>query len=348
MAEHWGRNRTGTPVTLRDVAERLGISHSTVSRALAGHPAISPDTKARVRSMAAALGYVPNASARTMRGARSALAGLVIPDIQNDFYATVAKLLADVLASHGLQLVLCVTEDDPEREFRELRALHEIRAAGVLITPSAAPRPETLALLRAMQPVQLVRTGASLDADAVVIDDRAGIGAAIRHLVDNGHRRIAYIGGTTDLSTGRERLAGCEEALRARRLEPAFVALGPPRPEFARHAIASLLGASERPTGLVLGSSELTLGALQGLRAAGLRWPRDISVVGHGDPAWYALAEGGITAVSLPVADIARTAASLLLSRIEHRSPGEGAAGAVSAFAPALVLRGSTAALRED
>lgn len=333
-----------TPVTIRDIAAKLGISHATVSRALGSHPHINADTRARVKALAERMGYVPNASARAMRSARSALVGLIIPDVQNDFYATVAKIVADALAAQCLQLVLSVTEDDPERELRDLRALLEARAAGVILTPSAAPRAETLALIGNVDAVQVVRSHDDIHASAVVIDDRAGTFAATRHLLAYGHRRIAYIGGTAELSTGRDRLGGFEDALRKEGLKPAHISLGAPRPEFARHAIATMMAAKQRPTGLVLGSSELTLGALQGLRAAQLDWPRDVSVVGYGDPAWFELAAGGITTVSLPVRDVAMTAASLLLARIAARGDGLGdETAAVSRFTPTLVLRGSTA-----
>jgi LacI family transcriptional regulator len=334
-------------VTIRDVAKALNISHTTVSRALADSPKISNETKSRVRAVVAQMGYLPSASARMMRGRRSSLVGLVIPDVQNDFYATVAKIVADSLASHSMQLLLSVTDDNPERELRELRAILETRPAGLIIVPTALPRPETSALLQNVEIVQLVRVHADLAGRAVVIDDRAGIKAATRHLLDSGHKRLAFVGGDETLSTGRERLGGFQDALAERRLKPANIALGSPRPEFARYAVTSMMSAKNRPTGIILGSAELTLGALQALRALKLDWPRDISVVGYHDPAWFELAEGGITTVRLPVEDIATTATTILLSRLDERQTNgapEASPGTVR-FEPSLVLRGSTRSL---
>jgi LacI family transcriptional regulator len=332
-------------VTILDIARELDISHSTVSRALAGHAHISPETKQRVNQAALRLGYVPHASARTMRGGASSVVGLFIPDVQNDFYATVAKIVADALAANSMQLMLAVTEDNPDREQRELRALLEARPAGIIIVMTAAPRPETLKMLRGIKSVELLRTHAHPTANTVLVDDRAGTFAAANHLLNYGHRRIAYIGGTSELSTGRERLAGFEDALRERQVPAADIALGLPRPQFARHAIASMMARKDRPTGLVLGSAELTLGALQGLRAAGLEWPRDVSIVGYHDPAWFELVGPGITTVRLPVQDIALTATNVLLARIKD---GKESAGPISEpivvrFGPSLILRGSTA-----
>jgi len=338
-------SRIGTSVTIQDIARILNISHTTVSRALADSPKISAETKLRVRNTVEQLGYVPSASARMMRGARSSLVGLIIPDVQNDFYATVAKTVADALAARSMQLLLSVTDDDSDRELRELRAILETRPAGIIIVPTAAPRAETAALLKNVETVQLIRTHARLSARSVIIDDHAGTFAATQHLLGYGHKRLAFIGGDTSLSTGRTRLAGFEDALKEHGLEPAAIALGAPRPEFARHAVTSMMAAKDRPTGLVFGSAELTLGALQALRSLRLEWPRDVSVVGYHDPAWFELAAGGITTVRLPVQDIAATATSVLLSRAFEKSlHDEDPDAPVNVeFAPTLALRGSTA-----
>ncbi|MFM0212251.1 LacI family DNA-binding transcriptional regulator [Paraburkholderia sediminicola] len=339
------RFRESAEITIRDIARALNVSHTTVSRALADSPRISDKTKLRVRMAVEQMGYVPSASARTMRGMRSSLVGLVIPDVQNDFYATVAKVLADALAARSMHLLLSVTDDNGDRELSEVRTILETRPAGIIIVPSASPRPETEALLRNIEVVQLIRVHPRFAGNAVLIDDREGILAATRHLLSYGHKRLGYIGGDESRSTGRSRLAGFQDALAEHSLTPAAVWLGPPRPEFARHAVTSMMSAKNRPTGLILGSAELTLGALQALRAMRLSWPRDFSVVGYHDPAWFELAEGGITTVRLPVEDIATSAASVLLSHAlsHHADTSDPPAPTEVLFAPTLVLRGSTA-----
>jgi DNA-binding LacI/PurR family transcriptional regulator len=344
------RRRPAAGATILDIARQLGLSHATVSRALSDHPHVSDRTKARVHAAADSMHYIPNASARTMRGAPNPLVGLVIPDVQNDFYATVARIVADTLAAQSYRMVLAVTEDDPEREARDLRALAEARVAGVIVTLTAAPRPATLALLKSLRTVQLVRTHRRLNTDAVALDDRAGISLAAEHLLSQGHRRIAYIGGLADLSTGEQRLAGFLDACRDHAITPPsrLIELGAPRPEFARDATARLMALKVRPTALVLGSSELTLGSLQSLQAARIRCPHDVSVVGYGDPPWFALAQHGITTVRLPVNEVALTAASLLLQRLHASRKADGepdAACASSRFVPTLTIRASTAAV---
>ncbi|WP_439685509.1 HTH lacI-type domain-containing protein [Cupriavidus oxalaticus] len=341
-------SRPAAEVTIRDVARSLNISHTTVSRALADSPKISEKTRQRVRQEAERLGYVPSASARNMRGRRSSLVGLVIPDVQNDFYASVAKVVTNALAARSMHLMLSITDDDPTRELLELRFLREMRPAGLIVVPSASPLPETEALLRSLCTVQLLRRHPRLPGDAVLIDDHRGIYSATRHLQDYGHKHIAYVGNGTELSTGRTRLAGFRQALAERGDEPAAVMLGSPRPEFARHAVTSIMAARQRPTGLILGSPELTLGALQALRSLGLDWPADVSVVGYHDPSWFELAAHGITTVRLPVDELGVTAACLVVSRSIAQHAGEHLpeGSPEMLFAPTLILRGSTAPLR--
>ena len=339
-----------TEVTIRDIAQQLNISHSTVSRALAGNEKISEKTRQRVRNMVEQLGYVPSASARAMRGGRSPLVGLVIPDIQNDFYASVAKIIADALAMRSIQLMLSITENDPVRELRELGALAELRPAGLIVVPSARPEKRTAILLRHTRTVQLLRRSSALEGPSVTLDEHLGIYSATRHLIDYGHRHIAYVGSSIEFSTGRERLAAFKEAMTEHGLETnaSSIMIGTARSEFGRSAVSTLMSRKQRPTGLILGSAEFTLGALQALQSLHLRWPDDISVVGYHDPAWFELAERGITAIRLPVRELATTAVDLLMET-DPSPNAEGSEAPLSIqFSPTLVLRGSTALLKSS
>lgn len=333
------------PATLRDIATALGLSHSTVSRALSDHPSVKPATRLKVQAQARELGYVPNGFAQSMRAQHGPVVGLVVPDIQNDFYASVAQIVAGAAAARGLHMALSITEDDPVREMGDLRALAVARATGVIVTLSSSPRPETLELLEGFHAVQMVRRHAQVHHQAVLIDDTRGVAMATRHLVHYGHRDIAYVGTHTAISCGTDRLQGFLDTMLEHGLDPGHVALGPPRPEFAQHAVAALLQAERRPSGLVMGSSSLTIGALKAVRAAGLSWPRDLSVVGYGDPAWFDLLGEGLTTVRLPVQEMGRCAMGLLLAPPATVGAAQ-VAGATTRFEPVLVVRGSTAPRR--
>ena len=342
----WGATMAGR-VTIKDIATRLGISHATVSRALSGHPHVNSNTRAQVHAAVAALGYVPNVGARVMRGQPSTLLGLIVPDIENDFYATVAKAMAESANQAGHQLVLAITGDDPDSELRHIRELSEARAAGIVAVPSRAPRRDTVSLLAMAPLVQIIRRTPLLRTDWMGIDDEAGLQEASGHLVALGHRKIAYIGGEETLSTGRARYQGFVRSLQKTKLQPdaRLIALGPPRAMFAREALLRLWRAKPRPTAIVLGGARVTFGALQAIQELGLLVPKDLSVVGFGDPAWCSWYGPGLTTLSLPVRDIAFAAAALLLRRVRERATAnpEPAPPAEATFPATLIIRGSTA-----
>lgn len=337
------------PITIKQIALRLGVSHSTVSRALNDHHQTSAATKDLVRTAARDMGYIPHGPARAMRGARSSLVGLIIPDIRNDFYATLARVIAQTCAAQSLQLVLAVSEDDPEREYRHALALREAHAGGIIIVPSAAVERRTRALLNAFPTVQVVRTSSLLRGQSVEIDDVVGTRLAARHLFELGHRRLAFIGGPAALSTGSTRLAGFREAVAEAglALEDMVVELGPPRGDFAHAATARILAASgpgATVTGIVVGGAELFVGTLGALRDAQLRIPDDLSLVGYGDPEWFRLSSPPITTVGLPVEELATTTAALLFQMMQPTdAPATRRRATVRVLVePWLIVRGTT------
>jgi DNA-binding LacI/PurR family transcriptional regulator len=339
--------RAGSP-TIKEIATRLGVSHSTVSRALNDHHYTSRRTKEIVHAMAKELGYIANTAARAMRHARSSMVGLIIPDVENDFYAAVAKVTAAQCARENLQLVLAVTEDNAELEYRHVLALREALAAGVIITPSASCQRATLDLLRGMVNIQLLRAHPALDGDFVGLDETGGIFAATQHLIALGHRRLAFIGGPKGLNTTEDRYAGFCRAMVASGLSidaaPAEFVL--PRPAFGEAATKRLLRRKSRPTALIMASPQLTVGALEAIDKAGLVLPQDISLLSYGDTPWFAFWKPGITAVSLPAQDVATTCGSFLFGRMRHTTAEveESRPSARVALGTHLLVRGSTAA----
>jgi LacI family transcriptional regulator len=193
-------------VTIKDIARMVGVSSSTVARALNDSPKISEATKIRVRAAARQLGYVAHSAARLMRGETSTVIGLTVPDVENDFYATLARAVAEVCRESGFQLVLSITEDEPSIEYEHLRALVGAQAAGAVIVPTSASSPASRELLERLPSVQLIRHLPALESDSFAIDDERGIRDATRHLIDLGHTRIAYIGAASTLSTGQDRV----------------------------------------------------------------------------------------------------------------------------------------------
>jgi LacI family transcriptional regulator len=334
---------TANPVRMKDIATMLGVSVSTVGRALANRPEISDAMKARVRELAEQHGYVAHSAARSMRTGHSSLIGLIVPDIRNDFYGASAMALAKCCEAAGFQLVLAATQDDPDSELRQVRGFIEARVAGVVIAPSAAPRRETTAMLARVPTVELIREFASRAWFG--IDDRRGIETATKHLLDLGHRRIAYVGGEDRLSTGRERLAGFRAAFQAAGLDPPadLMRLGPPDATFGEQAFGDIWSGDNRPTALVTAGADLTVGALEAVGRLGVSVPGDLSIVGFGDAPWFRWWGKGLTTMALPVYDVAFACGDYLLRQIKEDAPETKGAPAYRAMhAPSLVVRGST------
>jgi LacI family transcriptional regulator len=329
-------------VTIKDIAGHLGICHSTVSRALSDHPYTNEETKKRVRLAVEKLGYVPNGAARSLRSDRGSLVGLILPDIQNDLFGVAAQIVSHRCSRSGLQMVLSVSEDDSIAEYNQVLALREARARGIIMTPTPGLLEKTAALLQGVPLVQYSRRHPRLNAPSVSVDGEGGLLTATQHLLQLGHRRIGYVGMEPDRSTGAERLAGYLKAhdRAGVRKDPELRRLGPSQPEFARAAVADLLNLGDPPTALLLGSNALTPGALRAVRQARIDIPRDLSLIGFGDPWWYALWSPGITTVGLPLTDMAEAASSALMRQVNE--PGGARAPAHIALDPTFVLRGTT------
>lgn len=334
-----------TPITIKQLAQTLGMSHSTVSRALNGHPSISDTTRKRIEQAAAQYGYVPNSAARILKTARSGIIGLVIPDIQNKFYTTVAKAISDAATELHWQMVLAITDDQPARENVAIRSLLKAQAEGVIIVPTAAPTGETLSMLQRLHTLQLLRSHSGIRSPAIKVADRAGISMATEHLQSLGHRRIGFIGPLTEVSTGRERLQGFLDRFPDEATAKDYVQICPPRPQYAAEAFRRLLAMKEPPSGIVLGSPEFTLGVIEAASEDGVRIPDQVSLVGYGDASWGHFVRGGLTTMALPEQDIADACVDMLRVRIgapKAASGGRGSAESETYFRPSLVLRAST------
>jgi DNA-binding LacI/PurR family transcriptional regulator len=332
-------------LTARDIAEALGVSISTIGRAMADDPRISAETKARVRRAAEKAGYIGSTPARVMRGGTSKLVGLLLPDVRNDFYAEIAQALSETCDREDHRLVLAITGDDREVEARHIRELVGARASGIIIVPTASPRRESVRMLQGTPHVQLLRRLPSLGDLWFGIDDEAALTTATSYLLKLGHRRIAYVGGHETLSTGASRARGFRRAFedldiaRNRTIE----LLGSPTMTFGATAIEQLLALSKSPTAIVSGSVHITLGLVEAIERRGISVPDQFSLVGFGDPAWFAWWHGGLTTIRPPVQELATTCGLWFLNRIRSKSlPKDGSAHSAvanSTFVPRATAR---------
>ncbi|WP_405097652.1 LacI family DNA-binding transcriptional regulator [Micromonospora sp. NBC_01412] len=335
-------------VSIKEVARHASVSLGTVSNVLNRPDMVSPTTRQRVLDAIAALGYVRNDSARQLRAGRSRTVAIVVLDVANPFFTDVARGAERVVEASGGMLVVCNSGEDPARERRQLELLEEQRVRGVLITPvTSGDMPDLDRLAARGIPVVLVDRGAGRPARcSVAVDDVLGGRLAAEHLIERGHRRIAYIGGPLAIRQMADRHDGAAAAIAESdggvRLRVSATAS--PTVEQGRHAAAALadLAPAHRPTALLCGNDLLALGALQELTARGLRVPDDVAIVGYDDIDFAAAAAVPLSSVRQPREQLGRTAAQLLLDETndpEHRHQHV-------VFQPELVVRRSSAAPR--
>ncbi len=306
--------------TLADVASKAGVSAKTASRAINGERHVSPETAARVLAAAEALQFLPNRLAQGLRGG-SALAsvGLVIGDVGNPFWSSVARGVERELARADLLLITASHEEDAALQQRLLRALVERRVDGLLLVP--APGDSDLSsILRDVPVVALDRPLTAPGVDAVLFDDRGGATTAVAALLAQGHRRIAYLGAEEELWTVQERLAGYRQALAAAGVkpDPRLVRLGCPHSAAAAAATRDLLRLDEPPTAVLAMNNLICRGVLRAVHAAAA--VMDVMAFDP-DPDAELYTPSPSTVVIDPEA-AGRAAADLLLDRIQgHRRP---------------------------
>jgi DNA-binding LacI/PurR family transcriptional regulator len=332
-------------ITIKDIAARLQVSPSTVGRALADDPRISAATKKKVSAVAEEMGYVANLAARMMRGVSSNLVGLVLPDIRNSFYSTIAHALSKCVQGAGFQLTLSETEDDRMVELQHIRELASANVAGIIIVPTAKPHREAIRLLKMLPHVQLIRRQAAIGDQFFGIDDTQALHEATNHLIGLGHRRIAYIGGSDDLPTGAARLQGYRNAIgalaRSERAGPEYVRLGAPGSlEFGREAMRDLLSSPHAPTAVVAGSVRVTQGILEELIARRISVPEQLSVVGFGDELGFSWWGPGLTTIGLPVHDLATACGLWFVHQIRQSASARAPYSSIATST--LIMRGST------
>lgn len=308
--------------TIYQVARKVGLSPSTVARALRGTGYCSPEARERVLKAAKALDYSPTHAARILKSKRTDKILFCIPDIYNPFYFGMIKGASDVLERHGYFTVLCHTRHRVEEELRLLRFLRERFGDGMILVSFNFTPKNIDAINGCGMPVVLTNRydsrGGGDRFDYVYIDTRKGISLATRHLLSAGHRRIAYIGGFPTEQTGAERLAGFRDAMGEAGIEVDERLIM--NSDYTRaggfEAGRLLLDLPRKPTAVVAANDLMAVGFMQACEAAGVRLPDDVSVVGMDNTDLATYVKPHLTSVVMREEDIGSNAATLLIERI--------------------------------
>ncbi|MEU7928721.1 LacI family DNA-binding transcriptional regulator [Micromonospora sp. NPDC049801] len=318
-----------------DVARHAGVSLKTVSRVVNDEP-VGQELLGRVLAAITELGFRRNDIARNLRSRQlNATVGLLIEEIANPFYATIASVAAEIAAAHGTMLITASSEEDPERERAVLQDFTQRRVDGLLVVPAG---PDHSFLRREVElgmPVVFVdRPPQGLLADTVLLDNSGGGRSGVESLLDEGHRRVALLLGAPSVPTMRERLVGARTALAAAGVEPddSLVRDHLIAPEDAGRAVAALLDSPNPPTAFFCGNNRLTVGALQELHRRG----SDASLVGFDDFELAHLMPRPFTVVAYDTRELARVATE----RLFHRIAGDDSPPTTTVLPTRLLPRG--------
>lgn len=327
--------QTNDAVGIKDVARRAGVSIGTVSNVVNRPHLVAAETRGRVQAVIHELGYVRDESARQLRAGQSRTLALLVLDLGNPFFVDLARGAEEAAHDAGLYVITCNSGQRADREASYLAMLAEQRVRGVLVSPVG---PAADQLRRSGIPYVLVdRRSDDGTSCSVSVDDVAGGALAAKHLVETGHRRIAFVNGPHVLDQCREREAGFRSAagsaeISVLEVEALDVASG-------RDAGARVLGMSPRPTAVFCANDLLALGVLQSMVSAGARVPDDIAIVGYDDIEFASAAAVPLTSVRQPAVRMGREAARLL---VEETSGDGGHEHRSVRYAPELVVRAST------
>ena len=331
------------PVSIKDIALKAKVSHSTVSRALQNSPVINRETAEKIRSIAGELGYRASAVARGLATSKTRTVGLVVTTIADPFVAGVVAGIEDAANANGYSVVLANSHADPEREMMVVRSFAERRVDGVIVTASRVGALYVPMLSKMRVPIVLVNNQHPGEfTHSVMIDNLEASAHATDHLIHLGHRRIAYLGDRYGHQSDTERFGGYRQALDEADLpfRPELVVHGDGKPEGGIEAMGRLLALAVPPTAVFCYNDMTALGALRRIRVSGLRVPDDISLVGFDDLYIAQYTDPPLTTVRQPKRQMGRLAMEVLLrllqgSQSEHtiRVPGE-LVGRESAAAP--------------
>jgi LacI family transcriptional regulator len=307
-------------VSITDVARHAGVGTGTVSRVLSGHPSVRPATRARVRASIATLGYRPNALARGLVQGRTRTVGLVVFGLHNPFFGLLTQGVEAAASARGYNVLIADSTGSVERQERAIEMLLERRVDGILVAPIHAEEQELTVIRDAGVRAVLLNSCAGDETVSSVGGDniRGGL-LATAHLLQLGHRRIAFLGHLRSISGCRDRLIGYQQAFDAcgATSDPALIIENVPTMDAVVSTVQALLALPDPPTAFVAIKDEYAIAILQTLNEKGLRVPQDVALVGYDDIPVAAWLSCPLTTVAQAKEEQGRVAADLLINQIE-------------------------------
>jgi len=311
--------------TIHDIAEKLNITASTVSRALKDHPRISEATKKAVLKVAQNLNYQPNHIAAALRNGRSNIIGIIVPTADRSFFSSVVRGIEEIANTASYNVMICQTYDQYKKEVATVEALMNARVDGIIA--SIAKESENFDHYRKLKekgiPLILFdRSNDELEVSNVIIDDNLGAFKAVEHLIQQGCTRIAHFTSVKKVSIYRERYRGYREALEANGIpfDESLVIESNLQLEDGRQSMEKLLSLPKRPDGIFSSSDYGAMGALQVLKEKGIQVPKEIAIVGFSNESFTLFSEPTLTTVDQHSMRMGNAAAEIFLEQIANGS----------------------------
>lgn len=336
------------PVTIKDIAKKAGVAHTTVSRALRGSPLISPEVSERIRTIAEEMHYHPSAAARSLKTRRTQVLGIIVSHIADPFFSEILQGIDDVAQQSGYSLFIASAQHQLDREQAIVKTMHEHRVDGVILCSTPFSTGQGKQLLTDDTPIVVINNQSAEEYHySIYHDDLDGSRQVTQYLIDLGHRRIAYLGNSRSGRTNLDRLNGYSQQM-------ARAGLSVPdhfiheaesgMPEGGAAGLKHFFSLPEPPTAIFCFNDMLAIGVLQALRDAGVCVPRDCSVVGFDNISFSAYTNPALTTFDQPKRQIGAEAAQLLLDLLSQpAAPGEPTQKKVQAIQGRLLVRESTA-----
>ncbi len=312
-------------ITIKDIARELGISPSTVSRALKDHPDISVQTKKAVNELAEKLNYQPNIVALNLRQKKTNTIGVIIPEIVHFFFSTVISGIEDVAYTAGYNVILAQSNESYQREMTDMKALFNSRVDGMLLSVSRETTNfdhiESI-ISKGVPIVFYDRMYNSPTSSKVIVDDYAGAKEAVSHLIEQGCKRIGHLNGAPNLIISIDRYKGYQDALTENGLEVndnLIVTCPSGTFEEGKKATRKLLALPNPPDAIFANNDPMAMGAMMAIKEKGLKIPKDVAIVGFSNWFFGELMEPSLTTVDQPGFEMGQEAARLLIRQIEMK-----------------------------
>jgi len=307
-------------ITSYDVARAAGVSQTTVSFVLnkVKGASISDETRQRVLAVAEELGYVPDAAAQALGRGRTHIIGIVVTTLADPFIGTIVQIIESAAREQGYTVILASSNNIPEREIEAVKMLQSRRVDGVIVTSSRVGALYQERLEQLNVPVVLINSLVQYKGRytfSIGVDNRHGGWLAAGHLIQRGHRRIAYVASPADRGDNMERMAGYRDALREGGIEfdSSLVVQGTGRAGCGQRALHALLSLNDPPSAAFCYNDMTAIGLMDAARGAGLSLPQDLAIVGFDDIAFAQLSHPRLTTIAQPMAELGEGAVEMVL-----------------------------------